>query len=180
MNHILLYLKRNVVAILAVLSLTFIISACDKSAKNGALEGMWRVIRVERTDGTVSEPKRCFWSFQLGLAQLDIYIANNVGEYINGTRIYSNFEYDGNKLRLYNPCSPSAHSEDGKSDDVPIRKLSDNVQKEFFNSLLRESGLSVDKSDDEPSDDTFIINSITDSGMMLTKTDGTKLTLIKY
>lgn len=82
-----------------IISIVFILTACDKMPMNGHLDGMWQLMAIQdNTTGNVSEVKTCrlYYSFQLHLVQL------------NNGEAYAHFSHRNDSIVMYDWYDGSA------------------------------------------------------------------------
>lgn len=78
-----------------IISIVFILIACDKVPMNGNLDGMWQLMTIEdNTTGSVSNVKnnRLYYSFQLHLVEL------------NNNEAFAHFSHRGDSIIMYDWC----------------------------------------------------------------------------
>lgn len=80
-------------AAVALLAACLALPSCDKMPDNGALDGMWQLMEIER-GGTVENVKatQTYWSIRTNLVQLSSLTAQ---------RYYAHFTRQGSRLTLY-------------------------------------------------------------------------------
>ncbi len=153
---------KRLLYILTAVALLLSASGCKKRDINGALDGFWRLSRIEHLDSTpIEEPVGSFWSFQRHICQLDI----------SGTRMFASFEYGNNTLRIYRPCTQSKQTSAADNDEI-IETLTDESEKAKYVGLLRSAGLFR-------FDTTFSILEINGDRMRLESPDA-RLIFVKY
>ncbi len=71
-------MKKN---LFLILFLSLVLCSCQKEDKNGDFGGMWKLLEIEKPDGSITDRKEnsFFWSVQLEL----IKIANQYGRFQN-------------------------------------------------------------------------------------------------
>lgn len=93
-----------------ILSLLFIVTACDKVPINGNLDGMWQLMAVQdNATGSASDVKssRLYYSFQLHLVEL------------GNAEFYAHFSHRNDSIVMYDWCY-------GNSDDNSVNvKMTD-------------------------------------------------------
>lgn len=75
-----------------IISIIFIVTACDKMPMNGHLDGMWQLMAIQdNAIGGVSDVKssRLYYSFQLHLVQL------------NNGEAYAHFSHQNDSIVMY-------------------------------------------------------------------------------
>ncbi len=77
--------------------------ACDKLPANGDLDGMWQLMTIEKNGEEAEEvkSKKVYYSFQLGLVQLNSY------ELIDRNGFYAHFSHSDGTLLIYGISFPS-------------------------------------------------------------------------
>lgn len=87
---------------LIILSILFIVTACDKVPMNGNLDGMWQLMAIQN-NGTsnVSDVKgsRLYYSFQLHLVQL------------NSGDAYAHFSHLNDSIVMYDWCKGNLNND---------------------------------------------------------------------
>lgn len=95
--------------IVLLLSLLLTAAACDKMPDNGALDGFWQLMSVER--GGVAEATKesqTFWAIRSRLVQL----ASN-----GGPTLFAHFTREGDTLTLYDLCHAETNRTDGAQNE---------------------------------------------------------------
>lgn len=157
-------MKRILFILLAATALAFT-TGCTKTDYNGPLDGYWRLMRIEQTDGTlIAEPESSFWAFQLNTCML--YIDLN---YIS--RMYSCFEYNGSTLRMYKMYKASKQVTANDKDEL-IETMDDATEKAKYDDLLKQGGL-------YSYDEHFDIECLNSKKMVLKSSDK-RLHFIRY
>ncbi len=80
---------------LFIMSIIFMLAACDKLPMNGYLDGMWQLMAIQdNTTNNVSDVKssRLYYSFQLHLVQL------------NNGEAYAHFSHRNDSIVMYDWC----------------------------------------------------------------------------
>ena len=101
-------MSRRCVLCLWLLAL---VAGCDKAPMNGDLDGMWQLLREEKTD-TLMDVKAdgIYVSFQLHTVQFDAY-----GE---SRQYYGTFTHSGDTLRYTTLCHASSLSSSSDDDEL--------------------------------------------------------------